>query len=155
MNGHAIAGGCVLACATDRRIMAKDGGRTGVTELQVGVPFPPLAFEIMRHATASHFLEEVILGAGTYEPNDALARGLIHEIVPPETLMDRAVAAAQSLASISPAAYALSKRQLRQGAAGRLTRDGAAWDREVTALWTSDTSAQRVRDYVSRTLKKT
>ena len=48
INGHAIAGGCVLACCADRRVMARDGGRIGVTELLVGVPFPALAFEIMR-----------------------------------------------------------------------------------------------------------
>ena len=40
VNGHAIAGGCVLACCADRRLMARDGGRIGVTELLVGVPFP-------------------------------------------------------------------------------------------------------------------
>src|ERR1700736_1981644 len=39
INGHAIAGGCVLACCADRRIMARGGGRMGVTELLVGVPF--------------------------------------------------------------------------------------------------------------------
>src|SRR3984893_4038225 len=33
INGHAIAGGCVLACAADRRLMARDGGHIGVTEL--------------------------------------------------------------------------------------------------------------------------
>ena len=43
VNGHAIAGGCVLECCADRRIAARDGGRIGVTELLVGVPFPPLA----------------------------------------------------------------------------------------------------------------
>jgi enoyl-CoA hydratase len=40
LNGHAIAGGCVLACCADRRLMARGGGRIGVTELLVGVPFP-------------------------------------------------------------------------------------------------------------------
>jgi enoyl-CoA hydratase len=54
VNGHAIAGGCVLACCADRRIMANVGGRIGVTELLVGVPFPALAFEIMRHATLAY-----------------------------------------------------------------------------------------------------
>ena len=48
MNGHAIAGGCVLDCCADKRIAAKDGGRIGVTELLVGVPFPPMAMEVMR-----------------------------------------------------------------------------------------------------------
>lgn len=154
LNGHAIAGGCVLACAAERRIMAEGAGRVGVTELQVGVPFPPLALEVMRHVTAPHFLEEVILGASTYAPADALARGLISEIVPADQLMDRAMAAANSLAAISPQAYALSKRQLRQPASDRVRSEMVARDAEITGLWTADVSVQRVRDYVSRTLKK-
>ncbi len=154
MNGHAIAGGCVLACAADRRIMARDSGRVGVTELQVGVPFPALALEIMRHVTALQYLEEVILGAGTYTPDDAVMRGLVHEIVAPDVLMDRAMAAVNSLAALSPPAYALSKRQLRQPARERLEREGEGWEAEVTDLWTADVTARRIRDYVSRTLKK-
>jgi enoyl-CoA hydratase len=38
VNGHAIAGGCVLVAACDRRLMS--AGTIGVTELLVGVPFP-------------------------------------------------------------------------------------------------------------------
>src|SRR5690606_5186686 len=48
VNGHAIAGGCIIACAADRRLMAEDGGRIGVPELRVGVPFPTAALEIVR-----------------------------------------------------------------------------------------------------------
>ena len=48
VNGHAIAGGCVLAAACDARLMS--GGRIGLAELSVGVPFPTVALEIMRHA---------------------------------------------------------------------------------------------------------
>ncbi|WP_163451993.1 enoyl-CoA hydratase/isomerase family protein, partial [Escherichia coli] len=40
VNGHAIAGGCVLASCADKRIAARDVGRIGVTEVLVGVPFP-------------------------------------------------------------------------------------------------------------------
>src|SRR5437870_1175022 len=53
INGHAIAGGCVLACAADKRLMARDGGRIGATELLVGVPFPPAAVEILRCAAGA------------------------------------------------------------------------------------------------------
>src|SRR5207248_2211327 len=48
INGHAIAGGCILACACDRRLMVRDAGRIGVPELLVGVAFPAVAMEIMR-----------------------------------------------------------------------------------------------------------
>src|SRR5712692_1105698 len=40
INGHAIAGGCVMACAADVRLMAREPGRIGIPELLVGVPFP-------------------------------------------------------------------------------------------------------------------
>ena len=40
VNGHAIAGGCVLECCADYRMMAQGGGRIGIPELLVGVPFP-------------------------------------------------------------------------------------------------------------------
>ena len=59
INGHAIAGGAVLACCADRRIMTRDSGRIGVTEILVGVPFPVLAFEIVRFAVPSRYLSEL------------------------------------------------------------------------------------------------
>lgn len=154
LNGHAVAGGCVLACAADRRIMAREGGRVGVTELQVGVPFPPMAFEIMRFATAPHFLEDVILGASTHAPDDALERGLIHEIVAPEALLARAFASAEVLAAISPAAYAMSKRQTRQTAFDAAEQAVRRHGGEIAALWTEPQTLGRIRDYVSRTLRK-
>src|SRR5215469_18242040 len=47
INGHAIAGGCVLATACDMRLMS--AGTIGLAELSAGVPFPTAALEIMRH----------------------------------------------------------------------------------------------------------
>src|SRR5665213_2948826 len=81
INGHAIAGGCVLACCADRRVMSNDGGRMGVTEILVGVPFPALAFEIVRFAVPPRYLAEFALGGATYVPNDALQRGWVDEVV--------------------------------------------------------------------------
>ncbi|TMD98567.1 MAG: enoyl-CoA hydratase/isomerase family protein, partial [Chloroflexi bacterium] len=45
INGHAIAGGCVLAAACDLRLMS--GGSIGVTEVLVGVHFPTAALEVV------------------------------------------------------------------------------------------------------------
>jgi len=61
INGHAIAGGCVLACCADRRIMGREAGRIGVTEILVGVPFPALAFEIVRSAVQPRYLPQFTL----------------------------------------------------------------------------------------------
>jgi enoyl-CoA hydratase len=114
VNGHAVAGGCVLACAADRKLMAREAGRIGVTELKVGVPFPAGAMEIMRRAVAPQALEEVIFGAATYAPADALPRGLIDEAVEGAALTARALAVAAELAALPPAAFALSGRPARR-----------------------------------------
>jgi len=154
INGHAVAGGCVLACCADHRVMARDGGRIGVTELQVGLPFPAMAFEIMRHVTAPRRFSEVILGAATYTPEDARDRGLIDEVVAGGDLMPRAIEAAERLAALRPQAFQLSKGHIRGPVLERFRRDGAAHDAAVTTLWLAPETTDSIRAYVARTFKK-
>jgi enoyl-CoA hydratase len=154
VNGHAIAGGCVLACCADRRIAARDGGRIGVTELLVGVPFPALAFEVMRFATATRYLADGMYSGGTFHPDEARERGLVDEVVEPAALLDHAVAAAQALAALSPKAFAQTKHHLRQGAADALEQHGRRIDAAAENIWTAPETLTRVQEYVARTLKK-
>ncbi len=154
INGHAIAGGAVLAACADRRIMARDGGRIGVTELLVGVPFPALAFEIVRFAVPPRYVAEFTLGAATYATDVALHKGWIDEVAEPGDLMTRALAAAQSLAALSPAAFAQTKKQIRQAVTERIAQSGQATDKAVTEIWTAPETLGFIRDYVAKTLKK-
>jgi enoyl-CoA hydratase len=89
LNGHAIAGGCVLACSADRRIMARGGGRMGITELLVGVPFPALAFEIVRFAVPQRYLPEFTYSGATYDVDASLARGWVDELVDAQGVLPR------------------------------------------------------------------
>jgi enoyl-CoA hydratase len=152
LNGHAVAGGCVLACAADRRLMAQDAGRIGVTELLVGVPFPAVALEIMRCATTPRYFPDVIMSAATYASAEAMERGLIDEIVHPAILLDRALDRANALAALPPAAFAVTKQQIRQLAFDRIKAD--ARYREIEQIWTAPDTLDRIRDYVTRTLRK-
>jgi enoyl-CoA hydratase len=152
INGHAIAGGCVLACAADKRLMARDSGRIGVTELLVGVPFPPAAMEIMRCAAAPQFFADAILSGATCTPAEAVARGFIHDVVEPQALLERAVAGAKALAALPPKAFALTKRQIRAPALERM--QSPELDAAIAQIWTAPETLARVRDYVARTLGK-
>ena len=154
VNGHAIAGGCVLTCTTDRRLMAQGSGRIGITELLVGVPFPVVALEIMRFAAAPHHFERIVYSGATFPPDAAVELGLVDETVAPDALLDRAVAAAETLAALGPEAFALTKRQTRQPVRERLDKDGPRFDPAVDAIWYAPETAARIRDYVTRTFKK-
>ncbi len=148
-NGHAIAGGCVLVCCADYRMMAADSGRIGVPELLVGVPFPVMALAAVRLATGDRGIEEVIYTGTTYTPEEAQRRGLVDEVVAPDELLERAIDRAEQLAAIPPAAYWHTKRTLRgpileraQGPAGRQA------DEEMAAMWKSPESTAAIAAYV-------
>jgi enoyl-CoA hydratase len=154
VNGHAIAGGCVLACCADRRLMAKGAGRIGIPELLVGVPFPTIALEVMRFTVASRFIQDVFLTGATYLPEEALPRGLADEIVEPGDLMRRAVAAAEHFAAIRADAFAITKLQLRQIVADRCASETKRFETVVNELWCAPEAFERIRAYISRTFKK-
>ncbi len=152
VNGHAIAGGMILSCACDRRLMARGNGRIGVPELQVGVPFPAAPLEIVRTAVPSERLEPLIYRGKRATVDEALAWGLIDEATDPERLLPRALDAARELAALPPAAFALVKKLLRQPALDRLERHGQAHDAEVLRQWTSPQTAEAIRSYLERTV---
>lgn len=154
INGHAAAGGAVLAACADRRIMARGAGRIGVTELLVGVPLPALAFEVVRFAVPKRRLADFILSAATYETDAALDHGWIDEIAEPADLLEDALAVARELAELSPAAFAQTKRQIRAEVSERMERSGAATDKIVTDIWCAPETQARIRDYIARTLRK-
>jgi enoyl-CoA hydratase len=154
INGHAIAGGCVLAACADRRVMGRGQGRIGVTELQVGLPFPSLAFAIVRAAVPARYLAEVIYSGATYESDAALERGWIDQISEPGAVVEDALAIARELSALSPAAFAQTKQQMRQPIADAYAKDGRAVDRTVTDIWCEPASLGYIRAYVARTLKK-
>jgi enoyl-CoA hydratase len=154
VNGHAIAGGCVLACCADRRIMAREAGRIGVTEILVGVPFPALAFEIVRFAAPPRYLPEFTLSGATFATDEALRRGWVDELTEAEDLIEDALAIAQELSLLSPAAFAQTKMQIRQPVAERMQESGKATEKTVTEIWTAPATLARIRDYAERTLKK-
>ena len=154
INGHAIAGGAVLACCADRRIMGRESGRIGITEMLVGVPFPALAFEVVRFAVPALYLPEFAYSGATYMTDDALECGWVDELAEPTELIEDALAIALELAELSHPAFAQTKKQIRQAVTERLATSGAATDKAVTEIWTAPDTLARIRDYVARTLKK-
>lgn len=154
VNGHAIAGGCVLACAADHRVMARDAGRIGVTELLVGLPFPTIALEIMRFIAVPQHFQGLIYRGATFAPQEAINLGLVDEMVEPQDLVDRAVAVAETLLSIPAPAFEITKRQSRQPVWERFQETRSSFDRAVEAIWTTPETREAVRSYVLRTFKQ-
>jgi enoyl-CoA hydratase len=152
-NGHAIAGGGVMVLGGDYRLMAEGNGRVGVPELLVGVPMPAAVLEVVRAAVPPDRINPLLYLGRTYPPAEALARGLVDEVVPAGALAARAREVAEQLASVSPQAFRLTKRTLHAPVLERIERS-AAHDEEALALWIAPDTHARIRDYLARTVKK-
>jgi enoyl-CoA hydratase/carnithine racemase len=150
VNGHAIAGGCVIVAAADVRLMS--GGGIGLTELAVGVPFPLVAMEIVRHVTGP-YTDEMVLGGAVLGPAEAAAKGLV-EVTAPEELLDRAVSRARDLARVPQATYRLTKEQLHRAAKQRIDTSRTRDDERVLDIWRSGASLDGIRSYLENLPRK-
>lgn len=153
VNGHAIAGGGVMTLASDYRLMAEGSGRIGVPELVVGVPFPAAPLEVVRFAVSPDRLQALVYTGRTLLPQEALAQGIVDEVVPPDALAARAREVAAQLASLPREVFAMTKRALRAEALARMER-AELYDRQAHEAWSAPETHARIRAYMERVTRK-
>jgi len=132
VNGHAIAGGCVLALQCDWRVIADDPSvRIGLNETQLGIGLPSVVIEPLRFAVPPASFVPIALEGQLFSPQEALGLGLVNEVAPAAGLLGRAMAKAQALADLPLAGVAQVKRALRRPALETIARVSA----QETELW--------------------
>ena len=153
INGHAIAGGCILASACDHRIMTEGNGRIGIPELVVGVPFPALPLQIMAARVADGPLRELVFTGRTVLIDEAKTLGLIDEKCPSGMLMDRAMEVAERMTTIPAGAFALTKEAFYTPILER-TQQLADMNARVVDAWLQPHTYDTIRAYLEKTVGK-
>jgi Delta3-Delta2-enoyl-CoA isomerase len=153
VNGHAVAGGCVLALQADVRIGADREARIGLNETQLGIGLPAPVVETLRWQVPGSSLAPLALEGRLVSPREALQLGLLHELVPEADLLPRALQRAGALAALPPAGLRMVKDSLRKpvAAAARANEDAEA--EHWLDTWFSPESQQKLKETVAR-LKK-
>lgn len=153
INGAAIAGGCVMASASDYRVIVPQA-KIGIPELRVGVPLPTLGFEIMRSVTSPKDFRQMVLVGATFIGTDAVEVGLADEVAVDGELIESSNRVAKKLTFIPPAVYRLSKAQLRQKVVDRIEVGEKHFRDQIRDLWYADEVRVAVKEYVDQRLKK-
>ena len=136
VNGHAIAGGCLVAQCCDVRIAVRDPKlRIGMTGVAIGLTYPPFVFDVFGARLAAPNVEKVLLSAARFDVDEALALGLLDE------LSSDARARAESIlaerAALPIASYASTKLALRKPRIDASAADRARFMDEVIPRWTA------------------
>lgn len=154
INGHAVAGGCVLALQADHRILADGEARIGLNEVQLGIGLPPVVIETLRCQVPAASLGPIALEGRLHLPREALQLGLVHEVVAPEALEARAIAKARELAALPASAFRQVKAALRRPAIAAARADGGREADSWVTTWFSEGGQERIRAAVERLARR-
>jgi len=114
LTGHVYAGGAILATTLDFRLMREDRGFFCFPEVDIKILFSPLMYEVLRLLPDHYALNELLLTGKRVGGKETLTMKIVSAVYPEETLFDKAVELATSLAKKDRTTYAHIKRGLRQ-----------------------------------------
>lgn len=137
VNGHAVAGGFILALAGDYRIGPTGTARFGLTEAQVGIPFPAVPMIILQAECRPQDARYITLFARTFGSDEAHRRGIFDELAPPQAVLERAVEIARDMARMPADGYRRIKHQLRRAAIEKIQAVVATGDDPMLEGWLS------------------
>jgi enoyl-CoA hydratase/carnithine racemase len=92
MNGHAFAGGLMMALAHDHRVMRADRGYCCLPEIDIGLPLHPGMTAVIQSRLPRQSAHEAIVSGRRYGGEDALAAGIVQEVGAEDEVLDRAIA---------------------------------------------------------------
>jgi enoyl-CoA hydratase/carnithine racemase len=149
VNGHAIAGGVIIALACDFRVTLAGSQRFGLNEVAIGLAFPRGAFEIARLALTNEQLRWTMLEGGLFDVRRAREMGIVDEIVEPAGLRARCIEIAKRLGANGRLAYAHTKQRIQAAAVERVLSQDIEEAREVACITQSEETQALIAAQVS------
>jgi enoyl-CoA hydratase/carnithine racemase len=97
INGHAFAGGAIMACAFDFRFMRSDRGYFCFPEVDIQIPFMPGMDAILKKALPTSLVLEAQFTGKRYTAAELEAQRVVVKACPINDLMNEALAFAKTM----------------------------------------------------------
>ena len=150
IEGHAVAGGCLLALCCDLRVMAAGQPRIGLSELNLGVPVPAPSLVMLRDRLAANVVEELVVGGDGCNAERARGLGVVHRTAEPGLVRAKTEQELVRLASKPQHAFAATKRFLLGESWRRMSEPSLSDDETFLDCWFSDETQKRITGTVAR-----
>lgn len=152
LSGHAPAGGAVLALQCDYRIGIEGNFKIGLNEVQVGLPVPDTILLALEQVVGPRQARRIATRGSLLPMAEALAIGLVDELVDADNLLPTVLIRAQELLALPPVAMNTTRLagKARLIEAYRNCSDVAT----ATDWWFSSETQAEMRKLVERLAKK-
>jgi enoyl-CoA hydratase/carnithine racemase len=145
LNGHTIAGGCMLATACDYRLMVAGKARISLNEITFGSSVFAGSVELLRYWTGDKNAQTVLFSGAMYSAEEALKLGLVDQVSTEANLLSEAKQVAQQLASKDGSPFGSIKRLLRKPVGEEMARREGDSIAEFVDIWYSETTWKKVQ----------
>ena len=145
LNGHAIAGGCMLATACDYRLMAAGKARISLNEVTFGSSVFAGSVELLRYWAGDRNAQTILLGGEMYAAEDAVRLGLVDQVSAEAKMLVDAGQVARRLADKDAAAFASIKRLLRRPIGDEMARRESDSIAEFIDIWYSPATWKKLQ----------
>ena len=146
LNGHTVAGGCVLALPCDYRIMVKGKARIGLNEITFGAPMFTSCVEMLRSLAGDRNAERILLLGSLYPADEARTLGLVDEAVDEADLAERAQKIARQFTEKDSEPFRIVKWLIRKPVAERIAQGGERSIREFVDVWYSEKTWRKLQE---------
>jgi 3,2-trans-enoyl-CoA isomerase len=146
INGHAVAGGCMIASACDRRVMVAGKAKISLNEITFGSSVFAGSTEMMRFWVGSKNATEILYLGKMYSAEEAKALGLIEEVSSEDELMNIATKMASEFSEKSASAFADIKLLLRKSTADEMKIKELDSIKRFVDIWYSDSTWKKLQD---------
>jgi 3,2-trans-enoyl-CoA isomerase len=155
INGHSPAGGCVIALACDARVMAEGRYIIGLNEVPVGIIVPNSIFSLYAFWLGKANATRSLLEGRLFNPEEALAIGLIDEVIKPESILTAAERKVRKYMAFEPHTWSQSKLNIRKSLIDITTADQSADLEIMLKQWWAPSTREILKTIIDNLQRKT
>lgn len=145
LNGHTIAGGCVLALACDYRIMVSGKAKISLNEMTFGSTLFSSVIETLRYTVGSKKSEHIIYSGKMFSADEALSLGLVDKTVNEDDFISVVTETAQGFAGKHLSAFKSIKKLLKLKTLKKIDREENDSISEFVDIWYSESMRENLK----------
>ena len=154
ISGHSPAGGCVLALCSDYRVMVDGKYVIGLNEVPVGIIVPQSIFHLYSFWLGNANAYRYLLEGKLMRADEALASGLIDELVTPESILHAAERKIQKYIQMESTTWQQSKVNLRADLVAKVSADQSDMLEIMLKQWWSPSTRSILKTIIQNLQQK-